>query len=371
MQHPLAPLALVLAAAATAQNQGLVLTNGSVDYVDVPTTSTLVPSGGVTVEAWVTYDGSTLGSGWRFPTLLRKDPSPNQASYFLRVEAGQTRTNRLLWWVSTATGNYSVGWTFAAGALQTWTHVAATYDGAALRLVVNGTQVAQTNGNGAILDRGGEFRIGGGDLTVQGGETWNGEIDEVRVWPFARSPAAIQSTMNLALAGVPGEVSTWNLDGHVLDTSNGNHGTAVGAPAFANNSLALQPLSPGASNFGTGSGCRATGLAAIAAMPQLANAAFGFVGTRAPANQAGLALLSVGRLPAPLPIAGIDVWVDLAFGVTVFLQSSSIGTAEVVFPVPAQGQFLGQAVFGQFAWIDPSCASGVSASNAVAVSILP
>ena len=85
----------------------------------------------------------------------------------------------------------------------------------------------------AILDTGGVFRIGCGDLTVVGGETWNGEIDEVRIWPFARSAAAIQSTMNMSLAAMPGELSTWNLDGTFVDSSGLNHGTGVPVTARA------------------------------------------------------------------------------------------------------------------------------------------
>src|SRR5437763_11255211 len=89
---------LLLTAAAAAQNQGLSLQNGTASYVDVPFAPSLVPTGGVTAEAWITYGSTALASGWRFPTVLRMDPSPNQASFFLRVEAGQTQQNRLLWW---------------------------------------------------------------------------------------------------------------------------------------------------------------------------------------------------------------------------------------------------------------------------------
>ena len=289
MRHCLAAISL-LAATLTlpAQNQGLSLVNGTTAYVDVPYSPTLVPTGGITAEAWVTYGATPLPSGWRFPTVLRGDPSPNQSSYFLRVEAGQTQINRLLWWVTTTSGNYTVGYNFTAGALLTWTHVAGTYDGTTLRLFVNGAQVAQSNGTGPIRDYGGGVRIGSGDLTVNGGETWNGEIDEVRIWPFARSAAAIASAMNLHLHSMPGEVSTWNLDGNALDSSGSNHGTAVGAPAFAANTLALQTLAfPGALNFGAATGCRTTGLAAVPTVPTVGNAGFGFTGTRAPAGQGG------------------------------------------------------------------------------------
>lgn len=362
----------LLAAFASAQNQGLVLQNGNTDWVDVPFSPSLVPTGGITVEAWVTYDGSTLGSGWRFPTLFRMDPTPNQASYFLRVEAGQSRTNRLLWWVGTTTGNYSVGYTFPAATLLTWAHVAGTYDGSAIRLFVNGVQVAQATATGVIQNRGGVLRIGGGDTTIVGGETWNGEIDEARIWPFARSAAAILAASQQRLSSMPGEVSTWNFDGDALDSSGNNHGAAVGNPAFAANSLVLQQIGfPGSLNLGAGSGCRSSGLTAIPSLAQPGNAGFGLVGTRAPANQGGFALLSTATLPSPWRILGIDILLDGNAGSAEFLQSNALGTATLAVPIPNNARLVGLGLFAQFLWIDGSCAGGASAANAVLATVLP
>ncbi|HEX5051975.1 MAG TPA: LamG domain-containing protein [Planctomycetota bacterium] len=358
------PLAAVcLASVLSAQNQGLTLVNDTVAHVDVPYAPTLAPTGGVTAEAWVTYNGA-LAPGWRYPTVLRMDPSPNQASYFLRIEAGQTQTNRLLWWVSTTNGNFTTSWMFAAGALLTWTHVAGTYDGSTLRLFVNGAQVAQSPASGAILDTGGTFRIGGGDLTVVGGETWNGEIDEVRLWPFARSAAAIASTMNMHLSSMPGEVSTWNLDGNAADSSGANSGAGVGAFAFAANSLVQQLVSfPGELAYGYGSGCHNNALAAVGALANLGNAAFSFVGTRAPAGAPGFLLLSTSSLPVPFPIFGVDVFVDITVGVLAFVPANVLGTGQIDFAIPNDPTLLNFALASQFAWLDGSCATGFSASN--------
>lgn len=357
--------------AVPAQNQGLVLQNGTTDWIDVPFSASLVPSGGITAEAWVTYDGSTLGPGWRFPTLFRMDPSPNQASWFLRVEAGQSRANRLLWWVSTTTGDYSIGWTFPAATLMAWTHVAGTYDGSTLRLVVNGVEVAQGVGSGPIVNRGGTFRIGNGDQAIPGGEAWNGEIDEVRVWPFARSQAAIAAAMGQRLSSVPGEVSTWNLDGDAVDSSGTNHGTGIGTPVFAPNSLVLQPMPFGALNLGVASGCRPNGLAAVTAYATLGNAGFGFVGTRAPAGAGGFAILSLAALPVPVPVLGIQVFVDPGAGSSTFLLANSLGTGTVGLPVPNAQNFIGVSVLAQFGWLDPTCPGGVSASNVVLAAVQP
>ena len=371
--HPLVSLSLLLAVCVPcvpAQNQGLVLANGTTGYLDAPYSPTLAPATGITVEAWVTYDDQ-LGSGWRFPTILRQDPSPNQSSYFLRVEAGNSLANRLQWWVSTASGNFQANWFYAPGTLATWTHVAASYDGTTLRIFANGVQVAQAAGTGAILDTNGVFRIGSGDLTVSGGETWNGEIDEVRVWPFARSAAAIASTMGLRLASVPGEVSTWNLDGDGSDSSGTNGATATGTVAFAANTLVQQAVPfPGLLAMGAGSGCTTAGRAAASALPQLGNAGFDLVALRAPTNAIGVAALSLGTLPQPVTVLGIDVLVDPTSAVLLTALANALGTAQTPFAIPPTPGVAGFTFYTQFVWLDGSCASGFSASDALATIVL-
>ncbi len=367
-----ATLLALLAAPVNAQNQGLSLQNGVVTHADIPFAPTLVPQSGITAEAWITYDESTLGPGWRFPTILRMDPSANQASYFLRVEAGQTRTNRLLWWVSTPNGDYSIGYTFTAGAFRTWTHVAGTYDGATLRLFVNGAQVAQGVGSGAIHNRGGTLRIGNGDTTVVGGETWNGEIDEVRVWPFACPAAAILAAKDRQLGLLPSEVSTWNLNGDFLDSSGTNHGAGVNAPTFAPNTLTLTPHPFGGVAYGAGSGCTPATLAGISSPGFVGNAGFGFGCARAPASANGLFVMAVASLPLAFPIFGIDLWVDVTSpGISLGVASSAIGGHVVTIPVPADPSLGGFRLHAQYLWLDNRCPTGVTASNGITGAILP
>ena len=55
----------------------------------------VVPQSGLTVEAWATYDESTLGTGWRYPTIARQNRNAGQESFFLRVEANNTNQTRI------------------------------------------------------------------------------------------------------------------------------------------------------------------------------------------------------------------------------------------------------------------------------------
>ena len=74
----------------------------------------------------------------------------------------------------------------AALPANTWTHLAATYDGATWRFYLNGVQVAQQAFTGAIPVSTGALRIGGNNIW---GEWFAGQIDEVRVYARALTAA--------------------------------------------------------------------------------------------------------------------------------------------------------------------------------------
>ena len=74
--------------------------------------------------------------------------------------------------------------------LNTWTHLAATYDGTVLALYVNGTRSRRSLASGSIITTTGALKIGGNTIW---GEYFNGLIDEVRVYNRALTAAEIQS----------------------------------------------------------------------------------------------------------------------------------------------------------------------------------
>ena len=84
----------------------------------------------------------------------------------------------------------------AALAANTWTHLAGTYDGATMRLYVNGVQVASRAQTGAIATSTNPLQIGGDSIY---GQYFAGQIDEIRVYNRALSAAEVQSDMNTPL----------------------------------------------------------------------------------------------------------------------------------------------------------------------------
>jgi hypothetical protein len=231
-------LALVLAStllgAARAQNQALSVTLAPLGgYFEIPPTVNLAPPA-FTIEAWITYNDSGLPTGWMYPTIGRKEFTQGSASWFLRVDAGNIGTRTLRLWINGSGGLVHVFWPFAPGALTNWTHVAATYDGSFARIYVNGTQVAQANGTGPLVDIGGATHIGAGD-TAPGSadERWNGLLDEVRIWSVARTQSEIAGAMYQQILTAPNLNASYQLDGNGLDSSgHNNNGTALDNPVF-------------------------------------------------------------------------------------------------------------------------------------------
>ncbi|MGK0202333.1 MAG: hypothetical protein ACI9S9_001400, partial [Planctomycetota bacterium] len=201
----------------SAQNTGATFDPTVDGYIEVPYSDQVVPQSGITVEAWFTYDETTLPTGWRFPTIVRQGIGAAGENIMLRVDADNNNQRELRWAVATAAGNLTVNYLFQPGEFLVWTHVAGTYDGATIAMYINGVQVASAPGNGLpIRDVADVFRIGKGSDVATPIEVWNGELDEVRLWPFARSAEDIQKTMNMELVSVPGYVSTWNLNNNFV-----------------------------------------------------------------------------------------------------------------------------------------------------------
>jgi hypothetical protein len=127
--------------------------DGVDDLVTIADSASLDLTTGMTIEAWV---GSTALSGWRTVlmkeaggglayTLYAHDDAPRPAAY-ARI-AGKSSSD-------TTSGTVSLP-------LNTWTHLAATYDGTALRLYVDGVQVASRPVSGSLAASSNPLRIGG------------------------------------------------------------------------------------------------------------------------------------------------------------------------------------------------------------------
>ncbi|MDE2148584.1 MAG: hypothetical protein KGJ55_01875, partial [Gammaproteobacteria bacterium] len=88
-----------------------------------------------------------------------------------------------------------------------WTHIAGTYDGTTAKLYINGELVGQATGK---LDPGNWLSAG---LDPIGQEALDGDLDELRIWSYARSADQIRADMSRSLGGTePGLIGYWKLN---------------------------------------------------------------------------------------------------------------------------------------------------------------
>jgi len=124
--------------------------NGSSAQVTIPNAASLRLTTGMTLEAWV-FPTAT-------PTSWRAVIDKNVDGYYLM--ASSDPNNRPAVGGTWTAGNQN---TFGPTALtiNTWTHLAASFDGATVRLYVNGAQVASQAQTTALAATTGTLQIGG------------------------------------------------------------------------------------------------------------------------------------------------------------------------------------------------------------------
>lgn len=165
--------------------------DGVNDSVAIADASDLDFTTAMTLEAWV-YP-TALGSGtWR--NVLIKERAGGE-TYNLYAHA-DTNAPRAYVVRSAAPGTPLDASGTAQLPLNTWSHLAVTYDGATLRLYVNGLQVGARAMSGALLTSNGALRLGGNSVW---GEYFAGRIDEVRLYSRALSAGEIQADMTAAI----------------------------------------------------------------------------------------------------------------------------------------------------------------------------
>jgi Concanavalin A-like lectin/glucanases superfamily/Bacterial Ig domain/Abnormal spindle-like microcephaly-assoc'd, ASPM-SPD-2-Hydin len=167
---------------------------GTTAVVTVPDAASLRLTTGMTLEAWV-YPTWAL-TNWS--TVVMKE-QPGALVYTLYAGSPANRPNVYLNTATDASGERgSTG--PSALPLNTWSHLAGTYDGATLRLYLNGVLVASQAVTGAMVSSTGALRIGGNGVW---GEYFGGRIDEVRIYNRALSAAEIQRDMTTPVGGPP------------------------------------------------------------------------------------------------------------------------------------------------------------------------
>jgi mannosyl-glycoprotein endo-beta-N-acetylglucosaminidase len=185
--------------------------DGTDDRLDCGNGSSLQITGNkITLEAWI--NANELKSQPFAGSVIVKDQGSNSSGYMIRCGGNGI--------INFNIGNgswHEINTPANSVQLNSWHHIATTYDGSSMKIFVDGELAAQTNA---------AFTIGNannsnlliGESPGFPGRVFNGKIDEVRIWNVARSQYQIQNTMNTILSpeyystSDSGLVGYWRLD---------------------------------------------------------------------------------------------------------------------------------------------------------------
>jgi len=167
--------------------EGALLLDGENDYVDCGSDSAFDITGQITVAAWANFNSVNMewqtviakgDSAWRLSTAR------NYRRYHFAVTGGPP-------------------WNYINGDIEVeaheWHHVCGTYDGANLRLYIDGVEDPAgpvPEPNGVTTD---DYDVYIGENQERPGRYWDGLIDDVRLYNYALTPAQV---FNLCKPGV-------------------------------------------------------------------------------------------------------------------------------------------------------------------------
>ena len=162
--------------------------NGRSSSVTINDSASLHLSSGLTLEAWVSP--TSVPTNWQDVIYKQSD------IYFLEAGSSLSRNPPAVGATFSAHGDQFMGGVSALPA-NTWTHLAATYDGSNLLLYINGVQVASRSMSDSLTSSTSPLQIGGDSLY---GQYFKGTIDEVRIYNIALTAAEIQNDMTTAIS---------------------------------------------------------------------------------------------------------------------------------------------------------------------------
>ncbi|WP_185289491.1 endo-beta-N-acetylglucosaminidase H [Chryseobacterium lactis] len=195
--------------------------------------------------------GSALSfEGWIKPSSF-KSASPyissimgtevsDSNSAFLRLGDANVANNKVQFVLSINNVQQKLASTTALNA-NTWYHVAATYDGASMKIYINGVLDASKSQTGSVSSNG-AFNVG---YLYNTSRNFNGKVDEVRVWKRALSQTEISQNMCNVSVPATSLAAYWKF----------NEGSGSSVQDTSGNGVTLTLTGVDASNWGTDVPC--------------------------------------------------------------------------------------------------------------------
>jgi hypothetical protein len=219
--------------------------NGVNQLVEVPASPAVDPASALSLEAWVNLSGYSANDS---SVIAGSD-----CSYCIEQYALVMSQVSGLWYFRAELGNGST-YTFVTSStpVQTnaWYHIAMTYDGATLRLYVNGALAGTVAAVNAMTATTQGFVIGG---LASGPWDFYGQVDEVSLYNRALTGSEVLGVYtagaggkcltiqtnspppptNNCVAPPAGLVAWWQGESNTLDSAGTNNGTWVGGTNYA------------------------------------------------------------------------------------------------------------------------------------------
>lgn len=196
--------------------------NGGI--VEIPDSPSLHPPAVITVQAWV----KAAGSPGDYKYVICKSDSTLFGSYAFHTGAG----GGIDFWVTTSGSGLVVSPAAASSAVWdgNWHRVTGVYDGTAVRLYLDGTQVGTGSPASGDIDYVTPKPLVFGDGAVAQGYAYAGSLDEVKLFDVGMTPSQVLANFNNPNdpSATNGLVSWWHADGNTLDSAGQNNGFVVG-----------------------------------------------------------------------------------------------------------------------------------------------
>ena len=178
--------------------------DGVNDHVVIASNASLTLSNRLTFEAWVYPTES------RCNTILSRGDGGANTDYIFQVGydgVSSCTAQKVSFWAAGA-------WDVSSNTvpLNTWTHVAVTFDGTNKLFYINGVLDRTVARAGTLFQSGSPLYIGRQGTTCNC-NFYKGQLDEVRVWNVVRSAAAISQNKNSSLStNQTGMIAYYRLD---------------------------------------------------------------------------------------------------------------------------------------------------------------
>ncbi|MBU2578389.1 DUF2341 domain-containing protein, partial [Patescibacteria group bacterium] len=176
--------------------------DGINDYVGVPSNTSLKPTSALSFGGWVKLNIVLSSQPASFPLIMDKYNLAGFSGYGILFNRG---TDALFCRFGNGSALKDISISGAGSLLGTnWNHILCTFDGNIRKIYINGVEKASTTETFTQAQNDENLYLGTYDSTMH---FFNGFIDQVRIYNYARTPAQIAWDYNRG-----GPVGWWKLD---------------------------------------------------------------------------------------------------------------------------------------------------------------